>query len=256
MHQSKSLMYTILFASLIVTTALVFNGYAYLQADEGGPDQTNLQAEIEKGIQAYIQKQQDEYKKAQEEADKPKTVSGDFKDDDAVLGSATAPVTLVEFSDYECPFCKRHFTQTFPQIKAKYIDTGKVKFIFRDFPLSFHEPLATQEAIAAECAREQGGDKIYYSYHDLLYKNTTSNGNGLTKEKLYDFAKELGLKPDKFKTCLDSEKYKDEVQKDFEDGGKAGITGTPAFIVGDQLISGAVPFSAFEKVIEEQLAKK
>ena len=79
-------------------------------------------------------------------------------DDDPVLGDKNAPVTIVEFSDYECPFCKRHFDQTLPELIKNYIDTGKVKLVYRDFPLSFHDPMATKEAVAANCAREQGGD--------------------------------------------------------------------------------------------------
>ena len=82
-------------------------------------------------------------------------------DDDPVLGDKNAPVTMIEFSDYECPFCKRHFDQTLPQLVEKYVDTGKVKIVFRDFPLSFHDPMATKEAVAANCAREQGGDKKF-----------------------------------------------------------------------------------------------
>src|SRR3989344_7763193 len=94
-------------------------------------------------------------------------------DGDPVLGDANAPVTMIEFSDYECPFCKRHFQDTFPQIKSEYIDTGKVKLVFRDLPLSFHDPLATKEAMAANCSREQGGDSTYFKFHDAIFKTTS-----------------------------------------------------------------------------------
>ncbi len=100
-------------------------------------------------------------------------------DDDPVLGSANAPVTLIEFSDYECPFCKRHYSETYPQLKKDYIDTGKVKLVFRDLPLSFHDPVATIEAEAANCAREQGGDEAYWKMHDAIFTNTKSNGEGV-----------------------------------------------------------------------------
>lgn len=102
-----------------------------------------------------------------------------FADDDPVLGNPNAPLTLVEFSDYECPFCKRYFDQTYPQVKKEYIDTGKLKLVFRDLALSFHDPAATFEANAANCAKELGGDKAYFEYHDLLFKNTKSNGQGI-----------------------------------------------------------------------------
>ena len=139
--------------------------------------------------------------------------------------------------------------------KKKYVDTGKVKIIFRDFPLGFHDPLATQQAMAAECAGELGGDSVYYKYHDLIFQSTTSNGKGMQKSKLYDLAKQVGVNAAKFKTCLDNEKYKKEVAKDIADGSKAGINGTPAFLINGNLLSGAQPFSAFEKIIEAELKK-
>ena len=189
----------------------------------------------------------------------PVTVS---VDDDAVLGDKNAKVTLIDFSDYECPFCKRHFEQTLPELMKKYIDTGKVKMVYRDLPLPFHDPMATTEAIAANCAREQGDDTTYYKFHDEMFKRTTSNGNGLTKDTLNTIASDLGLNADTFKSCVDSEKYKEEVQKDLADANKAGATGTPTFFIGKSTpngeisatkLVGAQPFSAFEAIIEEQL---
>lgn len=182
-------------------------------------------------------------------------------DDDPVEGDKNAPVTLVEFSDYECPFCKRHFDQTYSQLKKNYIDTGKVKLVFRDFPLSFHDPMATTEAIAANCAREQGGDGTYFKLHDLMFTNTTSNGSGLTKDQLNKFAGDLGLNVDNFKSCVDSQKYKEEVTKDIADGTVAGTSGTPSFIIGKstgseiegKLIVGAQPYAAFQSEIDSLL---
>jgi protein-disulfide isomerase len=101
-------------------------------------------------------------------------------DDDPVLGNANAPITMIEFSDYECPFCKRHFDQTYGQIKKDYIDTGKLKLVYRDFiAVPAHNPAATQAALAANCAREQGGDSAYYKFHDAYYKATQSNGQSI-----------------------------------------------------------------------------
>lgn len=182
-------------------------------------------------------------------------------DDDPVLGDPNAPITLVEFSDYECPFCKRHFDQTYSQLKQNYIDKGKVKLVYRDLPLSFHDPMATTEAIAANCARGQGGDSAYFKFHDKMFEKTTSNGNGLTKEQLYQFSADLGLNQANFKTCLDSEKYKDEVSKDLVDAGNAGATGTPSFVIGKstgaeiegKLIVGAQPYSVFQAEIDALL---
>jgi protein-disulfide isomerase len=98
---------------------------------------------------------------------------------DPIKGNPGAPITIVEFSDYECPFCQRHFNTTYPEIVKEYIDTGKVKLVFRNLPLSFHEPIATQAAVAANCAREQGGDEAYFKYHDEYYSRTQANGKGL-----------------------------------------------------------------------------
>jgi protein-disulfide isomerase len=184
-------------------------------------------------------------------------------DDDPVLGDVNAPVTLVEFSDYECPFCKRHFDQTYVQLKKDYIDTGKVKLVYRDLPLSFHDPLATKQAIAANCAREQGSDETYFKMHDEIFKTTTSNGSGMTMDQLYGLAGTIGIDQAAFKSCIDADKYKEEVAKDLADAGAAGATGTPSFVIGKstdsgeiegQLLVGAQPFAAFKTIIDEKLS--
>ena len=182
-------------------------------------------------------------------------------DDDPVLGDKNAPVTLVDFSDYECPFCKRHFDQVYSELKKDYIDTGKVKMVYRDLPLSFHDPMATKEAIAANCARDQGGDTSYFKYHDEIFKRTKSNGNGLTIDNLYTIASDLGLNSGNFKSCLDSDKYKDEVQKDLADATKYGASGTPTFFIGKSTgqeidgtkLVGAQPYAAFKTIIDNLL---
>ena len=182
-------------------------------------------------------------------------------DDDPVVGDKNAKVTLIDFSDYECPFCKRHFTDTYPQLKKDYIDTGKVKMVFRDLPLGFHQN-APKEAEAAECARKQGGDAVYYKYHDQIFTKTTSGGTGLALDQLPVIAKELGLNINQFQTCLDSGEFKAEVDKDLADAGKAGASGTPTFFIGKSTkngeieaikVVGAQPYSAFKVIIDEQL---
>jgi protein-disulfide isomerase len=191
----------------------------------------------------------------------PKQVS---IDDDPVLGDNDAKVTLIDFSDYECPFCKRYFDQTYSQIKKEYIDTGKIKYVFRDLPLSFHDPLATLEAVAANCARAQGDDTNYYEYHDEIFKRTKSNGNGLTKDDLTTIASDLGLDTVSFTTCVNDEKNKEEVQKDLADATKVGASGTPTFFIGKSnsngiitgtKLVGAQPFDAFKKIIDQELSK-
>lgn len=185
-------------------------------------------------------------------------------DDDPVLGDKNAKVTLIEFSDYECPFCKRHFEQVYPSIKKDYIDTGKVKLVYRDYPLPFHDPMATFEAGAANCAREQGGDSVYFKFHDEIFTKTKSNGNGLTKDAVYQIASDLGLNQVNVKACADSEKYADEIKKDVTDGGSAGVSGTPAFFIGKSnssgtidgtILVGAQPYENFKALIDAELAK-
>jgi len=130
-NNQKELRAAIIFSAIMVSIALLFNGFAYLKGgSSSGPSGSNLELEIKKGIEAYNKKLADDYKKAQEEANKPKKVTGDFTDTDAVLGSKDAKVTIIEWSDYECPYCKKYYTQTYSQIKKKYVDTGKVKIIF------------------------------------------------------------------------------------------------------------------------------
>lgn len=183
-------------------------------------------------------------------------------DDDPVLGDKNAPVTIVEFSDYECPFCKRHFDETLPQLVKEYVETGKVKIVYRDFPLSFHDPMATKEAVAANCAREQGGDNKYFEFHDEIFKRTISNGNGLNDEKIGDIAKDLSLNTSKFTACLSTQAQTDEVKQDIADGTAAGASGTPTFVIGKttsngeingDLVVGAQPFAAFQAVIDPML---
>ena len=166
-------------------------------------------------------------------------------DDDAIKGDPNAPVTIVEWSDFECPFCARFYSDTLSLIDEKYIQTGKVKLVYRDFPLSFH-PNAQKSAEAAECAGEQGK---YYEMHDLLFERGVAGGVTSYKQ----FAQQLGLNTAEFNTCLDSGAMASEVQKDFADGQRAGVQGTPGFIVNGQLISGAQPFPVFEQVIEAAL---
>ena len=172
-------------------------------------------------------------------------------DNDAVRGDKNAPITIIEFSDYQCPFCGRFFQQTLPQIEDNYIKTGKVKIIYRDFPLSFH-PEAQKGAEAAECAGEQGK---YWEMHDKIF----ANQDAMSIASYKSWASELKLDANKFNSCLDSGKYASEVQKDFDDGSKAGVSGTPTFFIGNDkdgyvTLVGAQPYQAFQQAIEAELA--
>jgi len=182
-------------------------------------------------------------------------------DDDPVLGNADAPVTLVEFSDYECPFCKRHADTTLPEIVKNYVDTGKVKVVFRDLPLSFHEPMASKAANAANCVREQKGDIAYFKFHDLWYTNTAANGQGVSEDKMNDYAKQAGADLTSFTKCVTDGKYNEEIKADLADATKYGASATPSFFVGKsgdkeiegEMIIGAQPYSSFQVLFDKYL---
>lgn len=182
-------------------------------------------------------------------------------DDDPIKGDKNAKVVIIEWSDFQCPYCKRFFTDTESQIMKEYVDTGKVRFVYRDYPLSFHQN-AQVSAEASECADEQGK---YWEFHDVLFTKGSGDGTGLDAASLKQYAADLKLDTSKFNTCLDSKKFASEVQKDMSEGSTAGITGTPGFVVGiiqsdgktvvGEKVSGAQPFANFKAVIDAQLAK-
>lgn len=167
------------------------------------------------------------------------------EDDDAFLGNANAPVKIVEFSDYQCPFCARFYSNTLPDLKKNFIDTGKVKFVYRDYPLGFHED-AQKAAEATECAEDQGK---FWEMHDKIFDNQRA----IDVNSLKTYASELGLDTDQFNSCLDSGKYASEVQKDLSDGQAAGVSGTPTFFINGKKLVGAQPYEAFEQVINQEL---
>jgi len=176
-------------------------------------------------------------------------------DDDPFIGDPDATVTLIEFTDYQCPFCSRHYTQTYGQIKTEYVDTGKIKLVVRDYPLSFH-PHAQKASEATECADDQ--DK-FWEMHDKLFETQQTWSNAADASATFkQFAADLGLNAGTFDSCLDSGKYTAEVAKDLADGSAAGISGTPGFwVIGpdgqEKLISGAYPFSEFKTTIDAML---
>ncbi len=174
------------------------------------------------------------------------------------LGDKNAKVTVVEFSDYQCPFCGRNFQQTMPQLMSDYIKAGKVKYVFRDFPLESIHPFAFKASEAARCAGDQGK---YWEMHDKLFSNQTA----LAADNLSTYAKDVGVDAEKFKTCLGSGKAAARIRDDQAEGRKAGVSGTPGFFVGvsqDQktvkatkFINGAMPYANFKDAIDSVLAE-
>ncbi|MFC1787753.1 DsbA family protein [Patescibacteria group bacterium] len=161
--------------------------------------------------------------------------------DDPALGSNLAKVTIVEFADFECPFCRKS-SLTMRLIAQKYGD--RINYIYRDFPMSEIHPQAQLAAEASECAQEQGK---FWEYHDKLYINQSD----LRVEKLIQYAREIGLNDQSFATCLKSGRYTNEVLEDYQAGLEAGVRGTPTFIINGNLIPGAVPAEILEALIEK-----
>lgn len=179
-------------------------------------------------------------------------------DDDPFLGDPAAPVTVVEFGDFQCPFCGRFFQGAERQIIDEYVKTGKVKFVYRDFPLTAIHEEAQKSAEAAACAHEQGQ---FWKYHDLLF----ARQGELSLKNYKAWAAEIHLNTAAFNQCLDSGKTAPEIAKDAADGEAAGVSGTPATFVNGRIVEGAVPFEdyrgstgmqpGFRTIIEEELKK-
>jgi len=166
------------------------------------------------------------------------------------MGSKDAPLTMVEFTDFQCPFCQRFHVQTFAELKKNYIDTGKLRFVSRDLPLDFH-PNALQAAQAGRCAGEQGQ---FWAMRDRM----NANPDKLDMSSLADDAQELKLNVAKFRTCIESGKYKDSIRADSQAAEKIGANGTPSFVLGKsksdsvegELIIGAMPYEVFDQKIK------
>jgi protein-disulfide isomerase len=222
-----------------------------------------LPQQIELGIQNYIRKQQqtqvaaraEEERQANERAKNVRRVSVSR---DHIYGNPAAPVSLIEYSDFECPFCKR-FHPTAKEIVDAY--GGKVNWIYRHFPLAMHNPGAQKQAEASECVAQLGGNDAFWKYANAIYARTQSNGNGFPLNQLFPLGKEIGVDENKLKECLDSGRYASRVQEDLDEGIQIGVTGTPAnFLLGNEtgeviLKIGAQGFDAFKPDIDKLLRK-
>ncbi len=186
-------------------------------------------------------------------------------DDDAVLGDkGKAKVAIVEFTDYECPFCKRFHTDTFDTLVKEYVDTGKAIIVTRDYPLSFHDPKATEAAAVAECIRKEKGDASYFAFAKGYYQGTQTNGKGMPAGKVEALIAKMGANTKTVMTCAESEVVRGEIAKDTADGNAVGISGTPSFVIGTfdasgnvtgERVVGALQTDGFKSKIEQYLAK-
>lgn len=187
----------------------------------------------------------------------PETVTGtelDLTKDDVVLGDLKAPVTLIEYSDFQCPYCGRFFSQSEPQILEEYVKTGKVKFVYRHF--AFLGPESQAAANAVECAKDGGK---FWQYHDEIFKEEILDGqehNGNLNQVLFSkIAAKVGLNKTDFASCLDSDKYAGKVENDYTVAQKAGVQATPTVFVNGRKLEGALPYAQFRAAIEQALAK-
>lgn len=178
-------------------------------------------------------------------------------DDDPIKGDRDAKVFIVEFSDYECPYCAAFYNETEGQIIENYVNSGDVAFVYRDLPLSFH-PYAQPQAEAAECIRAQSNDETYWEAHDAIF----DRGGQLENDELVALGGELGVDEGELSDCIENGDMTEEVNADASDASAAGVSGTPGFIVGTidddgvvtgEVISGAQPYSVFETAIEKYL---
>jgi protein-disulfide isomerase len=173
-----------------------------------------------------------------------------------VLGSLDAPVTVIDFSDFQCPRCARYVKSTEPEIKKEYVDTGKVALIFKHFPRLGEDSFSA--ALASECANEQGK---FWEYHDVLFQNQQGENSGwASKEKLKEFVSQIGLDRQQFDSCLDSEKYKSTIDRDLALVEELDLQTTPSFLILNsdgtemEVLTGAYPFPSFKALIDKKIS--
>jgi len=243
----------IIIAAVLVAGALVFLGLRL-----GNTSSSNNQLSFAEQLEDYQKEQEKAQLEAQVQQEKQAAEQAKNvippNDDDHILGDRDALISIIEYSDFECPFCKR-FYKTPKQAIAD--NPGVVNSVFRHFPLGFHDPLATQQALASECVADIGGNEKFWQYHDKIFETTDSNGKGMEVSELTTLAKEVGVNTNEFQTCLDSEKFLADVQADIKSGVDAGVTGTPGNIIRNnktgevRFLPGAYPIEAIQAAIDE-----
>jgi len=224
-------------------------------------DSKVLQEAVQDGIREFILRQQQAQTEAQEQQqrqadEKVQDVRPVSPERDHIYGNPDAPVSLIEYSDFECPFCKR-----FHPTAKKLVDqsSGRVNWVYRHFPLNFHNPGAQREAEASECAAELGGNDAFWAYADAIYERTTSNGDGFPLDQLVPLAGELDLDKAAFKECFESRRYENRVKEDYSEGIRIGISGTPGNVLLNNktgqavLRAGAQPLAVLEQAAQTLL---
>lgn len=184
--------------------------------------------------------------------DSAPTVSLELNAEDVVLGDLKAPITLIEYADFQCPFCGRFYSQVTPKIKENFVKDGEVKMVYRHF--AFLGPESVAAAEASECAKDQGK---FWEYHDALYDAEVKDGkehNGNLNETLFSsLAEKLSLNVSEFSKCVADRKYKQKVEDDYSGALKAGVAATPTSFVNGVKVEGALPYSQFEPILKQAL---
>lgn len=224
-----------------------------------------LDAAVDRAIERYVKRKEqarlaEDAKQQAELAARAKNGRPVDAKRDHIRGNVSADVSLIEYSDFECPFCKR-FHETPKEILKRY--GGRVNWVLRNYPLAFHNPAALNEALAAECVARLSGNDAYWKYADALFANTRSNGTGLPVEKSIDkLAEADGIKGAALTRCMGDAAIAKRVQEDMADGTAAGVTGTPTTVVrnnrtgASQAVVGAVPIGTLSPVIDQMLGAK
>lgn len=225
----------IILAGIIIAAAIFFTNKSNPNPDVAGNTDTNNQQDA-----------QDQFTDA----------STNIDDDFYVGNKDSAKVAIVEFSDYQCPYCQRHAQETYSDLIENYVDSGQAIYVFRDFPLEMHGQIAIDTAEASECVAEIEPGK-FVEFHDKAFMVAD-------RAALDKVASDMGIDKGRYDTCMSERKYKAEVEKDLSDGMSAGVQGTPGFVIGilgsdgsvtGKLVAGAYPFESFAEILDEMLAE-
>ena len=213
-----------------------------------------LDSAVEEGIKNFILKQQALSAQAEiEQQAQIENLRPVNPHRDHIFGNSEAPITLVEYSDFECPFCK-HFHPTVIQLIKN--NPERLRWVYRHFPLEFHNPGAQKQAEASECVAELNGNEAFWEYSNLIYQRTKSNGKGFPIENLLSLAEEIGVNSDAFGECMSSGRMTNRVNQDYENGIKIGVSGTPVSVFTNQqgelrFAPGALPLNELQALLDE-----
>jgi len=263
MHYRNPSIATARWRNLLAAFFLSLAPFAVLAADAGAAadatagDTKAVDAILEelKAIRELLEKIEKQGGAQQNKPARPTTATVPISNEKPSMGSASAPVTVVEFADYQCPYCLRFTKTTFPYLKRDFIDTGKVRWVALNLPLSFHKD-ARKAAQAAHCAGEQGK---FWEMREVLFKNPQKLGG----EFLPEHAASVGIDVEAFNACLASDRHLDDIDKDARDASAVRLTGTPSFIIGKtasdrisgQVVVGAQPLNVFAAAIKKALGE-